>query len=36
MRGPTRWVPIQKENKITKKMDETYILVQDDEEERNN
>ena len=36
MRGPTRWVPIQKENKITKKMDDTYILVQDDEEERNN
>ena len=36
MRGHTRWVPIQKENKITKKMDDTYILVQDDEEERNN
>ena len=32
MRGPTRWVPIKKENKITKKMDDTYILVQDDEE----
>ena len=36
MRGPTRWVPIKKENKRTKKMDDTYILVQDDEEERNN
>ena len=32
MRGPTRWVPIKKENKITKKMDDTYMLVQDDEE----
>ena len=27
-----KWVPIKKENKITKKMDDTYILVQDDEE----
>ena len=36
MRGPTKWIPIQKENKITKSMDNTYILVQDDEEERNN
>ena len=34
MRGPTRWVPIKKENKITKSMDDSYILVQDDEEER--
>ena len=32
MRGPTRWVPIKKENKITKSMDDSYILVQDDEE----
>ena len=32
MRGPTRWVPIKKENKITKKMDDSYMLVQDDEE----
>ena len=31
----TRWVPIKKENKITKKMDDSYMLVQDDEEERN-
>ena len=36
MRGHTKWIPIQKENKITKSMDNTYILVQDDEEERNN
>ena len=32
MRGPTKWIPIQKENKITKSMDDSYILVQDDEE----
>ena len=36
MRGPTKGVPIKKENKITKSMDDSYILVQDDEEERNN
>ena len=36
MRGPTKWVPTKKENKITKSMDDTYVLVQDDEEERNN
>ena len=32
MRGPTKWIPIQKENKITKTTDNTFILVQDDEE----
>ena len=32
MRGPTKWIPTQKENKITKKMDITFMLVQDDEE----
>ena len=32
MRGPTKWIPTQKENKITKKMDYSYMLVQDDEE----
>ena len=32
MRGPTRWVPTKKENKITKKIDDSFMLVQDDEE----
>ena len=32
MRGPTKWIPIKKENKITKKMDDSYMLVPDDEE----
>ena len=32
MRGPTKWIPIQKEHKITKTTDNTFILVQDDEE----
>ena len=35
MRGPTRWLPVKKEIKITKSMDDTYILVQDDEERNN-
>ena len=32
MRGPTKWIPIQKENKITKTTDNTFMLDPDDEE----